>query len=68
MGLLESISAIAPAIGLTLGGALVALASPRFAFTVVGAGATLTAIAFARIHIDTSETPLARPDLELQES
>jgi MFS family permease len=68
MGLLESISAITPAIGLTLGGALVALGSPRFAFTVVGAGATLTALAFARIRLGSSESPLARPDLELQES
>ncbi len=49
MGLLESISSIAPALGLALGGALAAVASPRFAFAVVGAGAVLTAAAFARV-------------------
>lgn len=52
MGLLESISAIAPALGLALGGALVAIASPRFAFFVVGAGAALTAAVFARVRFE----------------
>ncbi len=50
MGLLESISAITPAMGLALGGALVALGSPRFAFVVVGSGAALTAVIFAQVH------------------
>jgi MFS family permease len=49
MGLLESVSAVTPALGLALGGALVAIASPRFAFAFVGAGAALTAAVFARV-------------------
>ena len=36
--------------GLALGGALVALGSPRFAFVVVGSGAALTALIFAQVH------------------
>jgi MFS family permease len=54
MGLLESISAITPAMGLALGGALVALASPRFAFVVVGSGAALTAALFAQVRFGNS--------------
>ncbi len=49
MGLLESISAVTPAIGLALGGVLVVIGSPRFAFAVVGGGAVLTAAVFARV-------------------
>lgn len=52
MGALESIGALSPAIGLGLGGALVALSSPRIAFGVVGAGAILTTWGFARVHVD----------------
>ncbi len=54
MGLLESISAITPAIGLALGGTLVALGSPRFAFVVVGSGAALTAAIFAQVRFGNS--------------
>jgi MFS family permease len=49
MGALESIGALTPALGLSFGGALVALASPRIAFLVVGVGASLTTFGFARI-------------------
>jgi len=56
MGALESIGAISPAIGLTLGGVLVALSTPRTAFLVVGVGAALTTIAFVRIPL--GERPL----------
>jgi MFS family permease len=54
MGAMESIGAISPAIGLTLGGVLVAVSSPRTAFLVVGTGAALTTIAFARIPIGSA--------------
>jgi hypothetical protein len=54
MGALESIGAISPAIGLTLGGALVALSSPRTAFLVVGVGAALTTVAFVRVPLGDS--------------
>jgi predicted MFS family arabinose efflux permease len=52
MGAVESLGALCPAAGLALGGALVALSSPPTAFLVVGAGAALTTIAFARVPIE----------------
>jgi hypothetical protein len=42
MGAVESLGALCRAIGLPLGGALVALSSPRLAFFVVGLGAVAT--------------------------
>ncbi len=38
MGAVESLAALSVAVGLPLGGALVALSSPRAAFLVVGMG------------------------------
>ena len=61
MGAMESIGAISPAIGLTLGGVLVAVSSPRTAFLIVGAGAALTTIAFARIPIGSGPAAGAGP-------
>jgi predicted MFS family arabinose efflux permease len=52
MGAVESLNAICPAIGLALGGALVALSSPRGALLVVGLGATLSTVAFMRLPLD----------------
>jgi MFS family permease len=52
MAALESIGALCPAVGLALGGALVALSSPRVAFLVVGVGAACTTALFARIPMD----------------
>jgi hypothetical protein len=49
MGALESIGALCPAIGLALGGALVALSSPRIAFLVTGLGAVATVAGFIRL-------------------
>jgi predicted MFS family arabinose efflux permease len=49
MGAVESMNALCPAIGLSLGGALVALSSPRGALLVVGLGATLSTVAFVRL-------------------
>jgi hypothetical protein len=46
MGAVESLSALCPAIGLALGGALVALSSPRLAFLGVGIGAAATTAGF----------------------
>lgn len=43
MGAVESLGALCMAIGLLLGGALVALSSPRVAFLIVGLGAAATA-------------------------
>ena len=52
MGALEGIGAICPAIGLSLGGALVALSTPRWAFLAVGACAVLTTVLFARVRTE----------------
>jgi len=46
MGALESLSAVCPALGLTLGGSLVALTSARGAFLVAGLGASAAAAGF----------------------
>ncbi|HEV3319282.1 MAG TPA: MFS transporter [Solirubrobacteraceae bacterium] len=61
MGAVESLGAIFPALGLALGGALVALSSPRGAFLVVGLGAALSTIAFMRLRLGAlnRETPVA---------
>jgi MFS family permease len=62
MGALESIGALAPAVGLSLGGALVALGSPRVAFLVVGIGAALTTIAFVRMPLAAISEPASALD------
>ena len=49
MAALESLASIALAVGLPLGGALVALGSPRLAFVVLGVGAMASAGALFRI-------------------
>ena len=57
MGALEAIGALAPAVGLSLGGGLVALSSPRTAWLVVGIGAALTTVAFVRVDLDAVKEP-----------
>ncbi len=59
MGAVESLGAICPGIGLTLGGAIAALSSPRGAFLVAGLGASLSTIAFVRLPLGdlTSASP-----------
>jgi hypothetical protein len=49
MSAVESIGALSLALGLSLGGTLVALSSPRGAFLVVGLGATAMTFAFLRL-------------------
>jgi MFS family permease len=49
MGAVESLAALCRAIGLPLGGLLVALSSARVAFLVVGSGAVVTTVAFVRL-------------------
>ncbi len=74
MSAVESIGALSLAIGLSLGGALVALSSPRGAFLVVGIGATAMTFAFLRLVLSgldrgtaadaqtaDTEGPLAQP-------
>ncbi len=49
MGAVESIGALCTALGLALGGALVALSSPRAAFLVTGLGAILSTAVLLRL-------------------
>jgi predicted MFS family arabinose efflux permease len=62
MGAVESLGSLCVAIGLPLGGALVALSSPRAAFAVVGLGAAATSIALFKLSQGGLEPP--RSDLE----
>jgi predicted MFS family arabinose efflux permease len=57
MGAIESLSAVCVAVGLPLGGALVALSSPRPAFVVVGLGAVASALALFRLSRRASRLP-----------
>ena len=57
MGAVESLGAVSPAIGLTLGGALAALTSPRGALLAVGLGAVATTAAFLRLSIPGPPPP-----------
>ncbi len=50
MGAAESLGSICVSIGLPLGGALVALSSPRTAFVLVGAGAVAATAGLLRVH------------------
>ncbi len=49
MGAVESLGAVSLAVGLSLGGILVALSSPRVAFLVVGLGAMASTAVFLRL-------------------
>jgi hypothetical protein len=49
MGAVESLGALCLAVGLPLGGALVALSSTRVAFLVIGVGTAVTTVAFVRL-------------------
>jgi MFS family permease len=51
MGAVESLGAICPAVGFSLGGAITMLSSPRGAFLVAGVGATVGTTPFLRIAI-----------------
>jgi predicted MFS family arabinose efflux permease len=57
MGGVESIGAFCLALGLSLGGALVALSSPRGAFLAVGLGAVMTTIVFLRLSMQGFAPP-----------
>jgi MFS family permease len=51
MSAVESIGALSLAVGLSLGGALVAVSSPRTAFLTVGIGAAALTIPFLRLYL-----------------
>jgi hypothetical protein len=53
MGAVESLGAICPAIGFSLGGAITVLSSPRDAFLVAGIGATVGTAAFVRLGLSS---------------
>jgi MFS family permease len=67
MGAVESLSWSCPALGLLLGGGLVAVSSPRVAFLVAGLGAVATTVAFLRLSLQQTgpsavETPIVVAD------
>jgi MFS family permease len=64
MGVVESIGALGLAIGLLLGGALVALSSARVAFLVVGLGAMATTAAFVRLTLIGLEPKMEEGSLD----
>jgi MFS family permease len=51
MGAAESLAALSLAFALPLGGALVALSSPRVAFLLLGLGTLMTTVAFVRLTV-----------------
>lgn len=61
MGAAESLGALCVAVGLPLGGALVAIFSPRSAFVIVGAGAVLAVFALARVRVGERPAGLTSP-------
>jgi len=63
MGAVESLAALSLAIGLLLGGVLVALSSARVAFLAIGLGAAATTAAFVRLTL-TGLEPRAESSLE----
>ncbi|HLM85855.1 MAG TPA: MFS transporter [Solirubrobacteraceae bacterium] len=71
MGGVESLGALSLALGVPLGGALVAVSSPRVAFLAIGLGTALTAAALARTLYGTggltaASEPQAAQDREQQ--
>ncbi len=61
MGAVESLSALALALGLPLGGVLTVISSPRDAFLAVGLGGTATSVAFFRL-VPPGVTPAPADD------
>jgi hypothetical protein len=54
MGAVEAMSALFPALGLILGGALTAVSSTRTAFLVVGLGAVAMTVVFVRLAVNST--------------
>jgi predicted MFS family arabinose efflux permease len=54
MGAVESLDALGLAIGLPLGGALVALSSPRLAYLTIGLGGTAASVVLLRVSLGRS--------------
>ena len=59
MGAVESLNSLCVAVGLALGGALVAVSSPRAAFLVIGLGIMVSAVA---LYLVSSAAPAAAVD------
>ncbi|HWX75370.1 MAG TPA: MFS transporter [Solirubrobacteraceae bacterium] len=62
MGAVESMASLCLAVGLPLGGALVALSSPRVAFLIIGIGTVAAAAAFVRVTVGLPAAPKRRAD------
>jgi MFS family permease len=68
MGAVESLGAISPAIGLSLGGAVTALSTPRVAMLVIGLCAAATTAAFVRLSLPHSQVASVDGEQEPQGS
>jgi Major Facilitator Superfamily len=66
MGATESIGALTLAVGLPLGGALVALSSPRAAFLILGVGTLVSAAALVRLTVMVGPEPAGEESVEAQ--
>ena len=60
VGLLESLAAAMPGVGYLLGGALVAIGSPRTAYAVAGAGVLVLVLGFIALRPRLEQQPAAR--------
>jgi MFS family permease len=58
MGALESIGALFPAIGLAMGGLIVAASSARVGFFVIGGGGVLVTVLFARVRTEVAPSEI----------
>jgi alpha-beta hydrolase superfamily lysophospholipase len=59
MGAVESLGAICPAVGFSLGGAITMLSSPRGAFLVAGLGATVGTVPFLGLSLGAAASQRA---------
>ncbi len=57
MGALEAIGALFPAIGLAMGGVIVAVSSARWGFLVIGVGGVLVTVLFMRVPTEAPAAP-----------
>ena len=64
MGALEAIGALFPAIGLAMGGAIVAVSSARVGFLVLGIGGVLVTVLFARVNTERSAPSIPEEQAE----
>jgi len=68
MGVVESMGALCPAVGFSLGGAVAAIWDPRATFAMAGVAAALATCAFARLALHRGATRSARAETSASET